>query len=68
MDLKGQKSGNSSRYQGRPIDEEGGLFSRAMGHLARTKFSIDYESWSNMPDSIKNDVIARLVMVCKAGN
>lgn len=54
--------------QGRPIDEEGGLFSGAMGHLARTKFPIDYESWPNIPDSIKNDVVARLVMVCKCGN
>ena len=31
--------------QGRPTDEEGGIFSRAVGHLARTKFPIDYESW-----------------------
>ena len=50
--------------QGRPIGDGGGLFLRAMGHLARTKFPIDYENWPNIPNSVKDDVLSRLVMVC----
>ena len=29
--------------QGRHVDEEGGLLSGAIGHLAKTKFPINYE-------------------------
>ena len=53
---------------GRPIGDEGGLFSGVMGHLARTKYAIDYEAWPDIPDSIKDDVFERLVMVCNSTN
>ena len=49
--------------QGHPIGDGGGIFLRAMGHLARTKFPIDYETWPNIPNSVKDDVLSRLVMV-----